>query len=107
MHGAPLAQLVGDISIGAVIRRLKRSLDTLEQGRPRDDRRTAARQPSVLWLCAGSFIHVPNVLEQLPLAVFPLPDDRIFERLDLRISALGPEGSSADLSRRIGAERLH
>src|SRR6516225_1369429 len=70
-------------------------------------RRTAARQPWALWVCAGSFIHVPDVLEQLPLAVFPLPDDRIFERFVLRISALGPENSGADLSRRIGAERLH
>src|SRR5215470_19067913 len=77
------------------------------RGGPADDQRTAARQPWALWLCAGSFIHVPDVLEQLPLAIFPLPDDGIFERLVLRISAPGREGSGADLSRRIGAERLH
>src|SRR5262244_4037667 len=77
------------------------------QGAATAMRRTAARQPWALWPCAGSFIHVPDVLEQLPLAIFPLPDDRIFERLVLRISALGRESSGADLSRRIGAERLH
>src|SRR5262249_33558494 len=70
-------------------------------------RRTAARQPWALWLCAGSFIHVPDVQEQLPLAIFPLPDDRIFERFVLRVGALGAENSGADLSRRIRPERLH
>src|SRR5438045_2680569 len=53
------------------------------------------------------FIHVPDVLEQLPLAALLLPHHGIFEGALLRRLGFCLDAAAADLARRAAAERLH